>query len=949
MKDMDAVKNTDFKDGLDKLVDRLEAVVLRNAAGVDPQQAETTLQTLQGMVKDGLVLEALHFESLGQRFEEVIDSHAGTFEWMFDNPDSVRSKEPTLAISFPEWLRRGSDIFHITGKPGSGKSSLMKFLYTHSETKQLLQEWASGKKLLFAKFIFWRICATRGQKSLDGLVRSLIYEVLCTTPSLAKLLLPNAWDRASRQLSGPGKLLHLGKKEIFDAFDRLVQLRGSAGPANPLIKFRICFFIDGLDEYDDSGLNESHGALLNRLKDWVSGPDKNVKLCVSSRVQAPFTDRLPETQRMTLHHLTHGDIRLLVSQRLEAQPAFRELQIKDSDGCKNLMDRITTQADGVFLWVALLLNSLCRGLEKHDSLHMLQKRLESTPKELDDFLTQLLSSIEEPYRRGALLLFGVVLRLAGVQISDENRNWRHRPTGYMKLLSAFAVLRFAQEGRPYDGTFQLSDLDLGVEGSAASDNLDSLRLRMENVITTQTSSLLEILEYKAFDHTSFYLKFMHRSIPEVLQTCLVREAASKGIDDDDTTCALAWTFFVDARCAEAVRNPKEVPFAAPLLHVMGLPVRWLLDSAPADNSSRVSLIGQTIRVGLLASMSLVRNMDSTKPKHGDIFRLLIDSDTAHQKTQTGMDAIVDHTRLRVPDDLLNYCAFYGQLEFVRWVSDNTLVLADKNRLARFSIGLREAAMNDNLNPDHIKIVELLFEHGLNPNDEVPNSTQYLLRLKPWLTVVRGAFARGTREHWDMVEKWLQHGANPHLLVLFGTRRFKELESPGEKGNALEILDNTNDRFGPPRPGYRDKLNKLGKFELTLREMVETFHPHNEPELLALIDGYATRAGTHGSSGQSLPEATTPENALVSKLPSPPEEKTSAPAEVAADRLNDGQPFQGNGDLAPRQIPAITLFFICKSNKASWCRFQLQVMANREPVAILVGLTGLLTATYGRHD
>ena len=534
LKDMDAVKNTDFKDGLDRLVDRLEAVVLRNAAGVDPEQAKTTLQTLQGMVKDGLVLEALHFESLGQRFEEVIDSHAGTFEWMFDNPDSVRSKEPTLAISFPEWLRRGSDIFHITGKPGSGKSSLMKFLYTHSKTKQLLQEWAGGKKLLFAKFFFWRICATRGQKSRDGLARSLVYEVLCTTPSLAKLLLPDAWDRASRQLPGPGKL-HLDKKEIFDAFDRLIQLRGSAGPANPLIKFRICFFIDGLDEYDDSGLNESHGALLNRLKDWVAGPDKNVKLCVSSRVQAPFTDRLPETQRMTLHHLTHGDIRLLVSQRLEAQPAFRELQIKDSNGCKNLMDQITGRADGVFLWVALLLNSLCRGLEKHDSLHMLQKRLESTPKELDDFLTQLLSSIEEPYRQGALLLFGVALRLAGILISDENRNWRHRSTGYMRLLSAFAVLRFAQEGRPYDTTFQLGDLGLGAEGSAASDNLNSLRLRMENLITTQTNGLLEI----HCNNRNFYVKFMHRSIQEVLQAYLVREAASKGIDDDDITWALA--------------------------------------------------------------------------------------------------------------------------------------------------------------------------------------------------------------------------------------------------------------------------------------------------------------------------------------------------------------------------------------------------------------------------
>ena len=354
---------------------------------------------------------------------------------------------------------------------------------------------------------------------------------------------------------------------------------------------------------------------------------------------------------------------------------------------------------------------------------------------------------------------------------------------------------------------------------------------------------------------------------------------------------------------------------------MGFSIRWFLDCAPADNSL-VRLIGMTIRMALLASsMSLVRDMDRTKSKHGDLFRLLIDIDTAHEKTQTGLGAVVEGREIWAPNpDLLSCCAFYGQLGFVRWVFDNTSVLADKNRLARVGRSLCEAAVEGNLDPDHIKILDLLFAHGLNPNDELSHSMQLVrLRLKPWLTVVQAAFDYGTQEHWGIVEKWLQHGANPHLLVSFGTQRFKDSELTDEKGNALEVLvlDPTNTPWPVLlRASYGDNFNKLSRYrdKFTLREMIETFHPHNEPELLALIDGCTIRADTNGSSGQSLLADTTLVNAPISKLSSPLEKTTSAPTQVAADQLDDGQPFQSNGDPTLRRIPAVTLFFICTSTR-----------------------------------
>lgn len=40
------------------------------------------------------------------------------------------------------WLSSGNGIFHIAGKLGSGKSTLMKFLCDHPQTKVALQKWA---------------------------------------------------------------------------------------------------------------------------------------------------------------------------------------------------------------------------------------------------------------------------------------------------------------------------------------------------------------------------------------------------------------------------------------------------------------------------------------------------------------------------------------------------------------------------------------------------------------------------------------------------------------------------------------------------------------------------------------------------------------------------------------------------------------------------------------
>lgn len=94
------------------------------------------------------VLDAIAFGDMYRRYETVEEAHLKTFKWILDDvvheDDSERQDAKKL---FTDWLASGSGIFHISGKLGSGKSTLMKFLCGHDRTMKLLREWAGKKSI----------------------------------------------------------------------------------------------------------------------------------------------------------------------------------------------------------------------------------------------------------------------------------------------------------------------------------------------------------------------------------------------------------------------------------------------------------------------------------------------------------------------------------------------------------------------------------------------------------------------------------------------------------------------------------------------------------------------------------------------------------------------------------------------------------------------------------
>jgi hypothetical protein len=156
------------------------------------EQLRTIYDAVTG-ASDGMrvirLLEILRFPSMDDRFHNVKDSAPDTFEWLFDKPEFLLNEQPGLTISFSDWLKTGSGIFYIKGKPGSGKSTLMKFICEQDSKMALLKEWAGDKKLIDSQFFFWRI-GSREEKSLGGLIRGLISSIIQQNPHLARVLFP---------------------------------------------------------------------------------------------------------------------------------------------------------------------------------------------------------------------------------------------------------------------------------------------------------------------------------------------------------------------------------------------------------------------------------------------------------------------------------------------------------------------------------------------------------------------------------------------------------------------------------------------------------------------------------------------------------------------------------------------------------------------------------------
>ena len=266
----------------------------------------------------------------------------------------------------------------------------MKYIVQHPHTMQLLQQWAKDEEIVVAYHYFWN-AGTSMQKSQEGLLRTLLVHIIKQCPELFVERLP-----AIMQKDVLKPMVPWTRRQLFDMIKAFGGARGSGE--------RLCIFIDGLDEYEGEAAD-----LVALISTIAESP--HIKVCVSSRPWNVFTRAYHKRTdgQLEVHELTKYDIKRYVNDEMETDDHFRVLRERDEFSCLALVENITNKAQGVFLWVYLVVRSLLRGLKNDDDFKILHRRLDTYPDTLDGYFQRMFDRIENVYRKESSRLLLVAM------------------------------------------------------------------------------------------------------------------------------------------------------------------------------------------------------------------------------------------------------------------------------------------------------------------------------------------------------------------------------------------------------------------------------------------------------------------------------------------------------------------------------------------------------------
>lgn len=306
-------------------------------------------------------LKTLQFDASETRHATIARAHSETCKWLLETSQYRDWLDPVR-------LNDHHGFLWIKGKPGAGKSTLMK--YAVSQTR------SSAAPSLVISYFF----NARGEfleKSTIGLYRSLSWQLFNSIPQLREVFNDPAftiWESLGVQ-QWPVAFL----KELFE---RAIARLGSAS---------VLCFIDALDECAEAEIRDMV-AFFEHLGELALSRKIKFKTCFSSR------------------HYPHITIREGLSLVLEDQEGhsddiarFLDSELKIGHGplVSPIRMELQSKATGIFMWLVLVVGILNQEYDR-GRVHTLQQKLRDLPSDLHELFRDILMRDQE--NRGETLL-----------------------------------------------------------------------------------------------------------------------------------------------------------------------------------------------------------------------------------------------------------------------------------------------------------------------------------------------------------------------------------------------------------------------------------------------------------------------------------------------------------------------------------------------------------------
>ena len=659
------------------------------------------------------LLESLYFPDIHARQEGIEEAHKQTFKWIFDKPgDKIRPWH-----SFIDWLKNGHSTYWISGKAGSGKSTLMSLICQDPRTEAALRIWSGPSEIFMPKYFFWSP-GTYLQKSLIGLLRSLIFQIVDRFPEMMPVLADSsvlAQHRLEQLPTWTETRLHATLQYLL---------------SHGLEAYRLCIFIDGLDEFDGN-----QTILLDLIRNL--NQLKSIKFCLSSRPEPFLKDELGSSTMLKLQDLTEPDIRRYVSDELDtayskaSQVPYWSLSLDDT------IFEIVTKAEGVFLWVKLAVRDQIDGIRDKDDAEQLKRRLEALPGEIEGIYGHMLQKINKVHReevaqylqlvihRGSLSFFHLALAVHK-RVDDIFAFSSETSIRDIRLHCDFIRERVATTCR---GLLEVREVIHRQDWQTLVKNtpkpLDDELYNFSKLLETRETALedrddlVELYFYQKHTHVDF----LHRTAFDFFKE---NEKGKGFLEANASANAHPQVLYVKALIASLMVIPVSD-------HVVSVSLRKIMSNAlVAEEETRVA---QPALMTLLnRSMTLLYERSPAQPPEVHWCRAWkVPKSCYDDFTLSASDIKNDEYMARFPVDFLGFAALFGLGRYVEHILDSQsgpwkpgtmeyLLGCNMYGFSRFRYSKRILS-------SQLQLVVALLKRGADPNTEVLGSTVwgYFLR------------------------------------------------------------------------------------------------------------------------------------------------------------------------------------------------------------------------------
>jgi hypothetical protein len=358
-------------------------------------------------------------------------------------------------------------------------------------------------------------------------------------------------------------------------------------------QLKLCLFIDGLDEYEGDPTD-----MADLFTDIVDSD--NIKVCLSSRPLVPLEYAFKSSPNIRLQDLTHYDIKLYVTDKLHGNRRFQQLAAKEPVQAPALINEIVEKADGVFLWVVLVVRSLLIGVNNRDEMDDLERRLVELPSDLLALFENMLTKRIAPFYQAKGAEIFQIVRASRERTEQIQRFLQNPPL--LTLLSLF----FADE-KNTDWTLKAPIGPLNDDEK--SKHCQSMEDRLKNCCAGLLEAQTNLDDAVAVSHLipGFTLppdgrvQYLHRTVrdylhqPDVwesitaktdtsdfepnislLRSCILQLKASGSDEKEDTFKKYDWCHVTLAMELARQAELKNKPAYIPLLGELGLVIKSLL-------------------------------------------------------------------------------------------------------------------------------------------------------------------------------------------------------------------------------------------------------------------------------------------------------------------------------------------------------------------------------------